>query len=68
LAIRSELGIEYDSNPGRTETLLGDAAGAAAAAQKAVALLPLAAPGKPRSQQRINMEAALQRYRAKARP
>lgn len=47
---------------------LGDAAGAAAAAQKAVALLPLAAPGKPRSQQRINMEAALQRYRAKARP
>ena len=46
---------------------LGDAAGAVAAAEKAVALLPPSAPGKPGSRQRITMENALKRYRAKLR-
>jgi tetratricopeptide (TPR) repeat protein len=45
---------------------MGDAAGAMAAAEKAVALLPLA-QGEPPSQQRLNMESALKRYRAKLR-
>ena len=46
---------------------LGDAAGAVAAAEKAVALLPPSAPGKAPSRQRITMENALKRYRAKLR-
>lgn len=44
---------------------LGDTAGAVAAAQKAVDLLPPSEPGRPVSQQRVNMERALHRYQAK---
>lgn len=43
---------------------MGDAPGAAEAAETAIGLIPPTKPGEPPSQQRLNFEAALRRYRA----
>jgi tetratricopeptide (TPR) repeat protein len=68
LAMKMTGGEDPDAYSGLANALdqMGDAAGAVAAAGKALALIPPTLPGTPPTQQRRDMEAGLLKFRAKA--